>query len=208
MPVQVTEPVEPIPDISARPLGGTSMLARTPSCLRMQLAWYSSLAKLTDQNCRTPKLIHFENSEDGVLLVMEDLNPAGFPIRKTEVLMPDIKLCLKWLAFFHAKFMKEEPADLWQIHLPHSTATEQQQFRSSCVKNLQIRSTPKVRSIDQSTVPGTRFTTKDNITKDGGVWSNEISFSQVWNETISWSTSFTLIDYTNQNKIIIFLIIL
>ena len=49
-----------------------------------------------------------------VFMVMEDLDAAGFPLRKNHVSSADIKACLSWLANFHAEFMDETPSNLWE----------------------------------------------------------------------------------------------
>jgi thiamine kinase-like enzyme len=51
------------------------------------------------------------------LLVMEDLNALGFPVRLTSdtVSLAAAKNCLTWLARFHAKFMQVPPKGLWEI---------------------------------------------------------------------------------------------
>lgn len=46
---------------------------------------------------------------------MEDLNVAGYPIRKSEVSIPEMKTCLRWLAYFHAKFMGVKSDQLWEV---------------------------------------------------------------------------------------------
>lgn len=45
---------------------------------------------------------------------MEDLDAAGFPVRKSSLDKAGVKLCLSWLANFHAAFLNEVPDGLWQ----------------------------------------------------------------------------------------------
>jgi hypothetical protein len=56
-----------------------------------------------------------DSKDDEVLLILKDLNPAGFPLRKTSVNWPEIRICLQWLANFHAQFVQRSPAGLWPI---------------------------------------------------------------------------------------------
>ena len=77
--------------------------------------WYNELGKQTDDSCRIPKIIHSWQQEGEMLLVMEDLNTSGFPVRKSHVDLSEIKVCLKWLANFHAQYMHIKPKGLWQI---------------------------------------------------------------------------------------------
>ena len=48
-------------------------------------------------------------------MVLEDLDAAGFPVRKSELSLEGMAPCLSWLASFHAKFLNEQPTDLWPI---------------------------------------------------------------------------------------------
>lgn len=72
---------------------------------------------LTNPNCRVPQLLHAEAEGNMRLLIMEDLNASGFPIRpKPEtVSISAAKNCLTWLANFHGKFMQVKPKGLWEI---------------------------------------------------------------------------------------------
>jgi len=46
-------------------------------------------------------------------MVLEDLDAAGFPLRRSTLDPDAVRLCLYWLASFHATFMGAEPAGLW-----------------------------------------------------------------------------------------------
>ncbi len=48
------------------------------------------------------------------MIVMEDLNAAGYHLRKQAVTLDEIKSCLSWLAHFHASFLGKVPQDLWE----------------------------------------------------------------------------------------------
>lgn len=43
------------------------------------------------------------------LLLLEDLDASGYPRRLTRVSPPQVRLCLRWLAEFHATFLRENP---------------------------------------------------------------------------------------------------
>lgn len=79
--------------------------------------WYKHYASLTNPNCKVPQLLYEEAGENTRLLIMEDLNALGFPIRRTPetVSLLAAKNCLSWLAHFHAKFMQVQPKRLWEI---------------------------------------------------------------------------------------------
>jgi len=47
------------------------------------------------------------------LMVLEDLDAAGFPLRKHGIGWEEISSCLKWLAEFHASYLGINPKGLW-----------------------------------------------------------------------------------------------
>jgi glutathione S-transferase len=48
-----------------------------------------------------------------IVLVLEDLDAAGFPGRRTAADETRMRACLHWLAHFHATFIGEPPEGLW-----------------------------------------------------------------------------------------------
>jgi aminoglycoside phosphotransferase (APT) family kinase protein len=71
---------------------------------------------------------------DEVLIVLEDLDQAGYPLRKRSVTWEDIAACLAWLAQFHASYLGKTPDGLWEVgtywHLdtrPHELAVLEDQ---------------------------------------------------------------------------------
>jgi len=82
--------------------------------------WYQEFAELCDDNCRVPKCYAVEKSETEFLILLEDLDFAGYPVRLQSVSIADMKVCLKWLANFHSRFLTKDDNDkqasrLWQI---------------------------------------------------------------------------------------------
>jgi len=79
---------------------------------QVESAWYQELAQKCDDSCRIPKCYAVEksapeNREMEFLILLEDLNAAGYPVRKRTVSIEEMKACLKWLANFHAVFLTE-----------------------------------------------------------------------------------------------------
>ena len=62
-----------------------------------------------------PHCLATRHVDDEVLLVLEDLDSSGYPLRKTSVSRAEMDACLSWLAHFHACFMGEHPVGLWEI---------------------------------------------------------------------------------------------
>lgn len=82
---------------------------------QVELAWYDKWNGFCTNVCRSPKCLALASEGNEVLMVLEDLNAAGFSARKTVVSIDEINICLMWLANFHAIFMNEQPKDLWKI---------------------------------------------------------------------------------------------
>ena len=82
---------------------------------QVEANFYNKYAQFTDHHCKTPKLIESKISDDVTLLVMEDLDAAGFSIRKNEADWHSLSLAIRWLAYFHAKFMGHSAEALWPI---------------------------------------------------------------------------------------------
>ena len=78
----------------------------------VEVAWYRDYASRCDAGCRVPRCFGSRFADDGVLLVLEDLDAAGFP-RRDSGRPEDLRGCLSWLAHFHARFLGQLPAGLW-----------------------------------------------------------------------------------------------
>ncbi|GGZ93690.1 oxidoreductase family protein [Algibacter mikhailovii] len=81
---------------------------------QVELAFYKSYSGFCNASCYIPSCIHFESIDTEAIIILEDLDASGFSERKTSVTATDLKLCLSWLAHFHACFMGKPPKDLWK----------------------------------------------------------------------------------------------
>lgn len=81
----------------------------------VETVWYHAWSHYCEQACYVPQCLALEVQGDEVLMVLEDLDQAGYQERKTTVSLDDMKVCLKWLAHFHATFMGKEPEGLWPV---------------------------------------------------------------------------------------------
>ncbi len=79
--------------------------------------WYQHLAKQANKHCKIPRCYHSFEVDNEILLIMEDLDASGYPIRMhpNSVKLQDAKNCLSWLAHFHAQFMGQSPNGLWPM---------------------------------------------------------------------------------------------
>jgi len=82
---------------------------------QVETHWYRQWAPKCDDSCRIPHCLAIESEKDEVLMVLEDLDDSGYPLRKTTVSINEMQACLRWLANFHATFMGEKPTGLWPI---------------------------------------------------------------------------------------------
>ncbi len=106
-----------LPDQAHHPRGWNTDLShqRKVRSYQVESAWYRDWADKCDENCRVPECLALECSDDEFLMVLEDLDASGFPVRKSSVSMTQMQACLKWLAYFHATYMGQKPEGLWQV---------------------------------------------------------------------------------------------
>jgi len=106
-----------LPDQSHHPRGWNTDLShqRKIRSYQVESAWYKDWSTLCDESCRIPKCFALESSDDEFLMVLEDLDANGYPLRKNSVSMDDMQACLNWLANFHAIFMGKTPDGLWEV---------------------------------------------------------------------------------------------
>lgn len=105
-----------LPTQSKHPRGWNTDIShqRKVKSYQVETAWYQNWAGHCDEHCRIPHCYAVESHENEVLILLEDLDAAGFPIRKNNVSMVEIEQCLCWLANFHASFMQQKPEKLWK----------------------------------------------------------------------------------------------
>lgn len=105
-----------LPQAVTHPRGWSTSLSHTRKLKSYQVEsyWYQHFANQCTEKCRIPECygVIFEGEE--VLMILEDLDASGFPLRFSEVSLTEIKSCLSWLAHFHATFMQTDPEGLWE----------------------------------------------------------------------------------------------
>lgn len=82
----------------------------------IEMNWYENFSKQLNVKCYTPKCYALKpgKNKNYFLMVLEDLNLSGFPLKKTSASISEIKVCLEWLAHFHATFLGQSPTGLWE----------------------------------------------------------------------------------------------
>lgn len=80
----------------------------------VETAWYRDFASRCGLACRVPDCLQVVQKGDELLIVLEDLDAAGYSERKTVLPASEMRPCLVWLAHFHATFMGTAPEELWE----------------------------------------------------------------------------------------------
>ena len=106
-----------MPTVADHPRGWNSNLSheRKVKSYEIEATWYRCWSDRCDHHCRIPRFIAFERLGDEVLMVLEDLDASGFPVRLGNVQWRHVQICLEWLAHFHATFLDVKPDGLWDL---------------------------------------------------------------------------------------------
>lgn len=81
----------------------------------VEVCWYREWSRRCPAAARVPHCLGIGGTERERLVVLEDLDAAGFARRKSRLNRRDLKACLKWVAHFHGTFMGTAPTGLWKI---------------------------------------------------------------------------------------------
>lgn len=98
----------------ARSPKGDVSHARKQRSYEVETHFYRSHAARCDDACRVARLIDYRRREGEWLLVLEDLDAAGFAGRRGAARGSDVERCLGWLAAFHARFLGAAADGLWK----------------------------------------------------------------------------------------------
>jgi hypothetical protein len=104
-----------IPKLQNHPRGWNTDFGhqRKLNSYAVETTWYATYSKMSA--ARLPRCIAIERHNQEVLMVLEDLDKAGYPFRKEALTWPEITNCLAWLAKFHACYLGKTPTGLWPI---------------------------------------------------------------------------------------------
>lgn len=97
---------------------------------KVEMNWYKNYSNSCNDACRVPKCYGIKSVGDEQLIVLEDLDAAGYSLRKSYLTIDETKLCLKWLANFHAQFMNEQPEGLWEVGTYWHLATRPDELKA------------------------------------------------------------------------------
>jgi len=79
----------------------------------VETVWYREFAARCDTACRVPRASAVKTAGNEVVMVLEDLDAAGFSLRMSQLTESQLAACLDWLANFHATFLGVAPTGLW-----------------------------------------------------------------------------------------------
>ena len=82
--------------------------------MRWRRNWYENFSARCGEESYLPRCYASDSRAHETLIVLEDLHAAGFPDVKSSVSMHGVKICIRWLANFHATFMGERARGLWK----------------------------------------------------------------------------------------------
>ncbi|MFK8009990.1 MAG: oxidoreductase family protein [Saprospiraceae bacterium] len=80
---------------------------------QVETTWYNKYSK--NSAARLPQCLAIGTQDDEVMMVLEDLDEAGYSLRKRTVTWKEIASCLKWLAEFHASYLGKKSYGLWEV---------------------------------------------------------------------------------------------
>lgn len=97
--------------------GGDTSHQRKVHSYLVEKTFYESYSANCDATCYVPEFVGAceQDKQGGWVIVLEDLNVAGFDLRKNQVTPKGMEACLDWLANFHATFMASEAVGLWSV---------------------------------------------------------------------------------------------
>jgi len=105
-----------LPEAGHHPRGWNTNLShqRKIRSYQVEAHWYQHYAAQCASDCEVPVCLAVNTLERETILVLTDLDAAGFDVRKNSVEIEDIYACLDWLASFHVTFLNSEGEGLWE----------------------------------------------------------------------------------------------
>ncbi len=94
----------------------------------VETTWYRTLSSQCGASCRVPRLVDARGSGEQWLILLEDIDAAGFPERRRDPGPTGMDACLRWLAAFHARFLGVRPEGLWKQGTYWHLATRQDEL--------------------------------------------------------------------------------
>jgi len=127
-------------DIGGHPRGWNTDTShrRKVKSYAVETKWYERWSEHCHAQCRVPKFIGSYAEGENQWIILEDLE-TDFPEVGGYIEMTQIKVCLSWLANFHAQFLGKEPNDLWEIGTYWHLATRPDEFKKIVNQDLKAK---------------------------------------------------------------------
>ena len=131
-----------LPDRTEHPRGWNTDLShqRKIRSYQVESQWYRHYAAQCNQHCRVAACLGTLEQADEFIMVLEDLDAAGFSGRldysasinnvdaNEQALLRRMQSCIRWLANFHARFLQVKPKGLWKNGSYWHLATRPDEF--------------------------------------------------------------------------------
>ncbi|WP_299792080.1 oxidoreductase family protein [uncultured Shewanella sp.] len=114
------------PSVSSHPRGWNTLQShnRKLRSYEVEANWYRDWASQCPHGAPVPECFGILDSkpadlssrretDNTMILLLCDLDAAGFMVRKNSLTIAQSKVCISWLAHFHAKFMQDAPSSEW-----------------------------------------------------------------------------------------------
>lgn len=133
--------------VNTHPRGWNTYIShqRKMKSYEVETNWYKNFNQNCADDCRIPEFLGSFSQEEKQWIVLEDLD-HHFPLRKEHLKLNDVKLCLRWLAHFHATFLNKPANGLWKIGTYWHLATRPDEFNKMELSPLK----DKAKRIDDS----------------------------------------------------------
>lgn len=95
---------------------------------QVEMNFYEGYALSCNAYCAVPKCYEVKRAEGEQLLFLEDLNESGYAQRRESLSLEELKVCLSWLANFHATFIQVNADELWEVGTYWHLATRPEEF--------------------------------------------------------------------------------
>lgn len=117
-----------VPDNSAHPRGWNTQLShqRKLQSYQVEHVFYQEYAAQCDGFCRVPRVVL--PPEDGVLM-LEDLDECDYVVRRENGDSRSVELGIRWIAYFHARFIQHPGNGLWPVGTYWHLATRQDEWQ-------------------------------------------------------------------------------
>ncbi|WP_232847263.1 hypothetical protein [Shewanella nanhaiensis] len=131
------------PKVATHPRGwhGDVSHQRKIKSYQVEANWYQGYASKLNKASQIPHCFGVKSYAidhpryESSIILLSDLDAYGFSVRKQHLSVDESKVCIKWLAIFHASNLQDDhlaswPKDLWTIGSYWFLATRQNEYHA------------------------------------------------------------------------------